>query len=194
MRRDTGPAAIVGDEDDAVLVAWARDDRRASGPLSDRYADRIYRYCLRHLETREAAEDATSLVFARALAGLPGFRGGSFAAWLFAIAHNACVNAGRRRPELPLAAAGDPIDKGSDADPVARSLAAEQTRELNLLLGTLPADQRRVVELRLAGLTGAEIAAVLGRSLAAVKMLQVRALARLRAAHTASATDEGGPR
>jgi DNA-directed RNA polymerase specialized sigma24 family protein len=47
-------------------------------------------------------------------------------------------------------------------------------------LNDLPADQRRVIELRLAGLTGAEIAGVLNRSVAAVKMLQLRAMTRLR--------------
>jgi RNA polymerase sigma-70 factor (ECF subfamily) len=49
------------------------------------------------------------------------------------------------------------------------------------LLAHLPADQRRIVELRLAGLTGVEIARALGRSEGAVKMLQFRAVARLRA-------------
>jgi RNA polymerase sigma-70 factor (ECF subfamily) len=179
-----------GAEGDAVLVARARADRGAFGPLYDRYADRVYRYCLRRLGTREAAEDATSLTFAKALAGLPGFRGGSFAAWLFAIAHNVCANAARRRPDLPLEAAGDPPDAAPDAAPEARALESEASRELRALLDVLPADQRRVVELRLAGLTGAEVAAAMGRSLAAVKMLQVRALARLRAAHAAERAGE----
>ena len=48
------------------------------------------------------------------------------------------------------------------------------------LVTTLPADQRRVVELRLAGLTGAEIAKSMGRSRLAVKMLQFRAISALR--------------
>ena len=187
----TGPS--VGAEDEDVLVARAREDRGAFGPLYDRYADRVYRYCLRRVGTREAAEDATSQTFAKALAGLPGFRGGSFAAWLFAIAHNVCANAGRRRPDFPLDAAGDPPDAALHAAPEARALADEATRELRALLDVLPPDQRRVVELRLAGLTGAEIAAALGRSVAAVKGLQVRALARLRAAH-AAAERAGEPR
>jgi DNA-directed RNA polymerase specialized sigma24 family protein len=49
------------------------------------------------------------------------------------------------------------------------------------LLAQLPPDQRQILELRLAGLTGPEIAAALGRSLGAVKIAQVRAFARLRA-------------
>ena len=44
----------------------------------------------------------------------------------------------------------------------------------------LPEEQRRVVELRLAGLTGPEVAAALGRSHDSVRTTQRRALARLR--------------
>jgi RNA polymerase sigma-70 factor (ECF subfamily) len=48
------------------------------------------------------------------------------------------------------------------------------------LVSQLSADQRRVVELRLAGLTDAEAGAVLGRTPGAVRAVQARAVARLR--------------
>ena len=48
------------------------------------------------------------------------------------------------------------------------------------LLPRLPDDQRRVLELRLAGLRGPDIAHVLGRSHGAVRVAQYRAIARLR--------------
>ena len=50
------------------------------------------------------------------------------------------------------------------------------------LLDRLPDGQRRVVELRLAGLSGEDVAYALGRSRTAVKMLQLRAVRTLRAA------------
>jgi DNA-binding NarL/FixJ family response regulator len=53
----------------------------------------------------------------------------------------------------------------------------------------LPPDQRQILELRLAGLTGPEIAAALGRSLGAVKIAQVRAFARLRATLDSASAD-----
>ena len=168
----------VGSDDDAV-VARARHDPREFAPLYARYLDPVYRYCYRRLGSREAAEDATGAVFAKALAALPAYRDGSFRAWLFAIAHNVVADAHRRRrPEGPLAAAGDPVDRAPTPEELA--LAAEERRSVRDLLATLPPDQRRVLELRLAGLTGAEIAAALGRSVAAVKMLQLRAMTRLR--------------
>ena len=172
--------AAVGD---AALVAPAVRDRRAFAPLYARYAEPVYRYCYRRLGTKEAAEDATSVVFTKALAALPTFRGGSFAAWLFTIAHNVVVNATRRRPDLPLDAAGGYGDPSSDGSPEETALVADDRGLLRAMLAALPDDQRRVVELRLAGLTGAEIAETLGRSIASIKMLQLRALKQLRSAH-----------
>jgi DNA-directed RNA polymerase specialized sigma24 family protein len=69
-------------------------------------------------------------------------------------------------------------------------MAEDERRTLRALLAPLPVDQRRVLELRLAGLTGAEIAVVLARSVAAVKMLQLRAMTRLRAELGVTEEDE----
>ncbi|MGH2551154.1 MAG: RNA polymerase sigma factor [Thermomicrobiales bacterium] len=57
---------------------------------------------------------------------------------------------------------------------------ADERRSLHAALSLLTDDQRQVVELRLAGLTGPEIAEIVERSHAAVKMLQLRAIERLR--------------
>src|SRR3954447_12702789 len=78
--------------DEVSLVARAQEDRRAFAPLYVRYADPIYRYCFHRLGTRQAAEDATSLVFEKAIAKLPSFRQQSFRSWLFSIAHNVIVD------------------------------------------------------------------------------------------------------
>jgi RNA polymerase sigma-70 factor (ECF subfamily) len=83
--------------DEAVIVARARLDPSAFAPLYQTYLDPVYRYCYRRLGSREAAEDATSLIFERALRALPTFRGESFRAWLFTIAHNAVTDDYRRR-------------------------------------------------------------------------------------------------
>ncbi|MDP9364185.1 MAG: sigma-70 family RNA polymerase sigma factor [Chloroflexota bacterium] len=177
--------------DDAALVARARDDPAAFAPLYERYLDPVYRYCYRRLGGREAAEDATAQVFAKALAALPAYRDGSFRAWLFAIAHNAVADNHRRRahrPEAPLEAVGDPPDRAPTPEEVA--VENDERRSVRALLAVLPVDQRRVLELRLAGLSGAEIATALGRSVAAVKMLQLRAMTRLRADLVVGRTEE----
>jgi RNA polymerase sigma-70 factor (ECF subfamily) len=170
------------ERDDAILVVQAKRDRRAFAPLYRRYVDRVYRYCDRVLGDRELAEDATSLVFTKALAGLPRCRDDAFRSWLFSIAHNVIVDAQRARVSArPLAEAVEVADGALDRSPEAHALVGDDARTIRALLAHLSSDQREILELRLAGLTDAEIARVLGRSHGAVRMSQHRAIARLRA-------------
>lgn len=165
---------------DAAFVAAAKRDPDAFALLYQRYERRIYAYCLRRLADPLAAEDAASLIFARAFAKLASCDERRFRAWLFSIAHNAIADGFRapKRHERPLDDARHLIDPRQG--PESAALHSEAARELAELLGRLPTDQRRVVELRLAGLTGPEIAAVVGKSHDAVKKLQGRAIAKLR--------------
>jgi RNA polymerase sigma-70 factor, ECF subfamily len=162
------------------LVARATHDPQAFALLYRRYLDPIYRYCYHRLGSKEAAEDVTSQVFARALSALSTYRGERpFRSWLFAVAHNAIVDAHRaQRPHQPLAAAQDVLDP--TASPEDLVLVAEGERTVQALLAALTPDQARVIELRLVGLTESEIAGVLGRRPGAVRALQFRALIRLR--------------
>lgn len=75
-----GPARhdIDARSDDAVLVAAARVQPEAFTFLYDRYATQVYRYCYLKLGEREAAEDALSEVFLKALTDLEQYRGGAF--------------------------------------------------------------------------------------------------------------------
>jgi RNA polymerase sigma-70 factor (ECF subfamily) len=181
-------------DDEAALVARAKTDRHAFAPLYARYLGPVLRFCERRLGDPAAAEDATSQVFVRAMVSLPACRDDRFGPWLFAIARNVVVDAfRRRRPGAPLAAADALPDPAPTPEELA--LTEEERRTTRALLAHLTPAQRRVVELRLAGLTGAEIAASLGMSASAVKVHQFRAVARLRArldvegAPTAATTD-----
>lgn len=142
--------------------------------------DDVFRYCIFRLDSREAAEDATGEIFARALASFDTWTGkGSRRSWLFSIAHNAVIDQHRRkRPVVPL----DVIDDIEDERASPESLALDSTEqdEVRALLRQLPVTQRQILELRLAGLTGSEIAVVLGRTHASVKIAQVRAYRALR--------------
>lgn len=165
---------------DDVLAARALNDRQAFGLLYDRYVDAIYRYCAGRLASREEPEDATSLIFSRALVSLPTHRGGSFRSWLFSIAHNTVLNARRdTHHHQPL----DLVIQIAAISPSVEDEVAdmERRRQVSEALALLPDDHRRVVELRLAGFTGPEIAATMGRSHDAVRTTQGRAISRLRA-------------
>ena len=170
--------------DEGPLIAAAQADRRAFAPLYARYVGPIYRYCYARLHDREGAEDATSEIFAKALAALPSYRDRAFAPWLFRIAHNAVIDQQRRRrPLARLDAAMAHPDPERMPDEIAVARAAEAS--LWEAIASLPGDQRAAVELQLIGWADGPIAEALGRSPAAVRMLRLRALGRLRAYLTA---------
>jgi RNA polymerase sigma-70 factor (ECF subfamily) len=162
---------------DRELVERAQRNPAAFEPLYDRYLDHIYAYCYRRLGTRELAEDATSQVFVKALAGLSKFRADSFRAWIYTIARNVVIDVHRAKSPLPLiedAEIGALTDDGAIDGRIGEL-------DVRRLLAQLTPEQRDVVELRLSGMTGPEIAEILGRSPGAVRALQFRAYQHLRA-------------
>ncbi len=168
--------------DDAHLIAAAIADPHAFAPLYRRYVTPVYRYCYRRVGDPDLAADLTATVFTRALEALPKFQlresgGGTFRAWLFAIAHNVVVDSHRRhRPTGAMPP--DPPD--GDPGPEERAVHGDELARLLSMLDHLPHQHRQIIELRLAGLTAAEIASTLSLSRAAVKSAQTRAYARLR--------------
>ena len=166
------------------LVLRAAQDSQALGQLYELYYDRILRFCICRLFTRDAAEDLTSEVFlqvARKIRGFDGQTEEQFRNWLYGIATRLTSDHIRkmaRRREL-LAAAGeqkvlgreDCQDKGLELDwPILyRAISALKPR------------QQEVVSLRFfEGLTHKEIAAILGMRDVAVRVRLSRALGRLR--------------
>lgn len=174
------PGAATSDE---ALVAEAQHDLQAFSALYERYADPVLRYCYHRLGTWSEAEDAAQQIFLNAYIALGRFqdREGSFRSWLFTVAHHEVANRHRgqqRRPTVPLTAAESLCDQGPT--PEDQAIAADRHDRVHVLLGRLSHDQQRVLELRFAGLTDGEIAAVLGRRPGAVRGVQARAVARLR--------------
>jgi RNA polymerase sigma-70 factor (ECF subfamily) len=170
---------------DAALVAAAQRDPRAFAPLFDRYWAGVFRFCYYRLADWPEAEDAAGDVFANALAALPRLRlderEDAFRCWLFTIARRVVANRHRHRarhPARPLATALGLADAAPSPEEIA--LAADDHRLVYELLTWLKPEQRELLELRLAGLTDAEIARVLGRGHDAVRKAQSRAIGLLR--------------
>ena len=169
--------------EELAMVERAQQHPAAFAPLYERYVDAVFGYCYRRTSDRELAADLTHQVFDRVLTALPRFvqrpATGSFRSWLFAIAHNLVVDTHRlRRATTPIEKV--PHLRDTTATPEDLAIAGERQRALWDALTDLTEGQRQVVELRLAGLTGPEIAETLGLHLAAVKSTQFRAYARLR--------------
>lgn len=166
-------------ESDESLARRAAADPEAFAELYRRYLPRVYAYCHARLGSREAAEDATSQVFVNAYAAIPRLRPDNVRAWLFTIAHHVVTDVYRQRGSpLPLDRAEDAADAGPGPEQL--TLAGDASAELRRAIRQLSPDQQRVIELRLAGLTGPEIRTVLGRSRPWVDTTQHRAVQRLR--------------
>ena len=170
------------DEESLVRQAQQRDPE-AFGRLYEAYFDKIYRYVAFKIGNETEAEDMTQQVFLKVLRSISSFRwrGISFAAWLFRIAHNQVVDYLRKKAKRVTV----PIDNlpviASDDNP---QLMAERRLDIEQLVsatGQLTEAQREVISLRFAGeLSVAEVAEIIGKSQGAVKALQHSAIVALR--------------
>ena len=147
----------------------ARDDPRALERLYDAYFPRVYAYVRYRVTGQQDAEDIVAGVFLGAVEAVRGGRfewrhSGSFAAWLFRIAHNAVAD--HHRHAAP--AASVPLDNlpglvSGDPPPGDDLLRREQSAELRRLVSALSPRRQEVVTLKFyGGLRNTEIAAVLG--------------------------------
>jgi len=196
-RRTTEPSSSAADG--PVASATHHGPTPDLERLYERFGDPVLTYCYYRLGTWEEAEDAAQHVFLKAFGALDRFRERAseeddpLRSWLFTIAHHEVANRHRafaRHPQAPLESAFDVVDPGPSPEELA--VASERQGRVLGLISQLSRDQREVVELRLAGLTDIEIAAVLGRSHGAVRATQCRALARLRGLIRATPDGIGG--
>lgn len=73
------------------LVTKARTEADALGQLYEMYYERVLRFCIHRLFSKEVAEDVTSTVFLAVARGIRSFKGQSeqdFRNWLYTIAVN----------------------------------------------------------------------------------------------------------
>lgn len=141
-----------------------------------------------YLRARGASdpEDLASEVFLQVARDVTSFDGpeSKFRSWVFVIAHRRLQDERRAKSRRPVLA-DEPLpeidDDGDGVEyEVLTELAAVRVAEI---LRTLTDDQRQVITLRLIGdLSLQETAEIMGKRVGAVKALQRRALASLKAA------------
>ncbi len=143
------------------------------------HVTRVYRYIHARVGNREDAEDLTAQVFFEALEKWPSYREqGKVAAWLFTIARRRVADYYRRhRRSISLDTVPPLSDPHTPWDGVERE---EELTHLAQLVTELSDNEQELLRLRFAaGLTYREMAEVLGRSEAAVKMAVHRLIRRL---------------
>lgn len=170
--------------DERVLVDTAKSgDEKALSELYLLYFPRVYRYILARTGNTYDAEDLAEEVFMRVLEAIERFqwREAPFSAWLFRIAHNAVIS--QRRKDTARGKAGPLLD-GIPVDSAGPEDLVEHRLVLNEVMAAaqrLPEAQRQVIALRFgAGLTVAETARAMNKGEGNVKVIQHKAIARLR--------------
>ncbi len=162
---------------------YAAGDGEAFGIVYDALSPRLYGYLLRQTRDRARAEDLlqqTMLHIHRARARF--IPGAEVTPWAFAIARRVLVDSMRRGKHEVLADDGEPDAQAShdcSADDIVR--AHEMATTVQNVLARLPQSQRAAFELvKGEGLSLSEAAAVLGTTVAAVKLRAHRAYEALR--------------
>ena len=167
---------------DRTVAGARRGDEAAIADLYRALNPRLLRY-LRH-HAGPVAEDLASEVWLAIAPQLPDFDGGTsdLRILMFTIARRRVVDhyrqKGRHEPALSF---DDTFDCADTSDTEALALAQVTAQSaVDALVRRLPADQAEIVLLRVLGdLEVSEVAALVGKSNAAVRVAQHRALLRL---------------
>ena len=175
-------------QDPAELITAAQaGDQQALDQLLTALQPQLYRFSMKMCRHPEDAEDVLQDTLLSAARALDGFRGGStLKTWLYTIARNACIKKRRKSKFAPerteaLHEVGGVADDGTNAEDDLQN--AELVSRVHRAIATLPSDQREVLILRdIEGLSGQEVADVVGISLAAMKSRLHRARVGLREA------------
>ncbi|GAA1521911.1 RNA polymerase sigma factor [Nocardioides humi] len=159
--------ALDGDED-AFSEVW----RLLHPPL------------LRYLRVRDrdTAEDIAAETWLHVVRDLRRFTGGpaEFRAWVFTLGRHRAIDAGRARAARPSTPTAEVIDIGTAPSAEAAALERADTDAAVRLVATLPAAQAEMVMLRIvAGLSVAEVAAIVGKKPGTVAVNVHRALKKL---------------
>ncbi len=169
-------------DDEQVIKRVKNGDVEAFGVLYEQYAEVIFRYVYSHLDGRLDAEDLTEEIFLRAWRALPKYdeRGLPFTAFLFRIARNSLID--HYRSHKIVQSIEDVELQSHEAGPEEVVEVRIENGNLREMLAKLREDYRNVLIFRfLSGLSPEETAQVMQRSIGAVRVLQHRALAALRA-------------
>ncbi len=168
------------------MLAYAKGDIHAFETLYARCRGMLYRYILRSINDRAAADDLFQETWNRAITARGRYRIESkFTTWLLQIAHNLIVDSYRRARRQAGAEETEAVLRELDAPESERPEQVlgefEQRRRLQLVLDALPLEQREAFVLRVeSGFGLEEISVATGAGHETVKSRLRYALAKIR--------------
>jgi RNA polymerase sigma-70 factor (ECF subfamily) len=191
-----GTARVNSAPTDETLVALiAKGDQHALRTLFSRHYTRVYRFALRFVKDREAAEEVVNDAFLVVWQQAPRFEGRSlFLTWLLGIARYKALAKTKHRQVL-----SEALDEQLEAtliDPVeridARMQREDSCRHLEQCVAALPPNQAKLIELHyFLGISVEEAASITGIPVNTAKTRMF--LARKKLAVMLAAQDEQTP-
>lgn len=175
-------------EIEKLVTRAQRGDEAGFSELFDHLYPKINRYIYFRVNN-EDAEDLIADVFLKVVVSLKKYKKttkGHFSAWVFRIAHNRVIDFYRKKKEyLQLT---DPETgelkfdiPSSDLDPHDSAIQYEEHLKIRGILDTLSGVNREVLELKfLEEFSNSEIAEIIGKSEGNIRVIQLRALRKLR--------------
>jgi RNA polymerase sigma-70 factor (ECF subfamily) len=168
---------------DRRLVEQAqKGDRRAVAALYAEYHARVYRYIAYRVGDLVLAEDLAADVFTAMVRQIDRYeyRDRPFLAWLYVIAGNVCKMYYRRQDLVEF----EPLPEemiDSELNPEDATHLRLTHERLMAAMPSLTEGQRQVILLRfIEGMSNAEVASIMEKTEAAIRVLQHRALTALR--------------
>jgi RNA polymerase sigma-70 factor (ECF subfamily) len=167
-----------------LVERCVRRDEEAFGELYRLHSTRVFRHALYLVGDRSEAEDLTSEAFLSAWKAIDRYedRGLPIETWLLRIARNAALT--RLRKDSRLLDRGADLEREHSRGPTTECLVESLcgVEELKRALNRLPELQRKIIVWRFFDeLSCREVAGQIQRTEGAVRVLQFRALRRLRA-------------
>jgi RNA polymerase sigma-70 factor (ECF subfamily) len=182
------PVSVENVSDEQLMLRYRDGDAVAFEALYGRHRAQVFRYVLRQVGLRSAAEEVFQETWMNIIAARERYRvQARFATFLYHVAHNCVVDYFRRKTPLHLISLDDSAEEviqvaASERDQPDRALASRQlSAKLLNALSLLPPEQREAFLLHEeGGLTLEEIATITSTGRETVKSRLRYALAKLR--------------
>ena len=170
------------EEERRLVLRAVERDQEAFADLYDRHVVRVYRHIYYLVNDAREAEDLTAQSFLKAWEAIDRYkeRGAPFVAWLLRIAHNLTISFLRSKRDHSELDEGF-VDQKRRGNPEESLEQASDERSVRDAVLRLRDEQRQVIMLRFVEeLDYTEVAAMIGKSVPAVRVIQHRALGNLR--------------
>jgi RNA polymerase sigma-70 factor (ECF subfamily) len=171
-------------EGEKQLIEAARHgDAEAFGVLYKHYLNQIYRFIMLKTGSKSETEDLTHEVFLSAWRNMPTYKeqGNPLSSWLYQIARNKIIDYFRtKKIDITLDEVAEThAEEGASADLAVEHLINSQ--KIQTAISRLPEEQQTLLILRyVEDLSPKDIAEIVGKSEGAVRVMQHRAILRLR--------------